>query len=104
MTPEELAVWEPRSGAEILAAEQFKRACNPNAKLTLTYAERITDRTDGPVIRKVRHRAILSHWHLISPAFLHSPNSLVYKMSPDIRTFVGFLPQIWFCEFCFSRQ
>jgi hypothetical protein len=53
-TPEELAVWEPRNGAEILTAEQFKRACNPNAKQTLTYAERITDRTDGPVIRKVQ--------------------------------------------------
>jgi hypothetical protein len=54
MTTEELAVWEPRSGAEILAAEQFKRACDPNAKQTLNYAERITDRTDRPVIRKVQ--------------------------------------------------
>jgi hypothetical protein len=54
MAPEELAVWEPRSGAEILAAEQFKRACDPNAKQTLNYAERIIDRTDGPVIRKVQ--------------------------------------------------
>jgi hypothetical protein len=53
MTPEELAVWEPRNGAEIMAAEQFKRACNPTARQTLNYAERITDRTDGPVIRKV---------------------------------------------------
>jgi hypothetical protein len=58
MTPEELAVWEPRNGAEILAAEQFKRACNPNARQTLTYAERITDRTDGPVIRKVQKEDI----------------------------------------------
>jgi hypothetical protein len=54
MTPEELAVWEPRNGAEIMAAEQFKRACNPNSRQTLNYAERITDRTDGPVIRKVQ--------------------------------------------------
>jgi hypothetical protein len=29
MTPEELAVCEPRDGAEIMAAEQFKRACTP---------------------------------------------------------------------------
>ena len=54
MTPEELSVWEPRSGAEIMAAEQFKRACNPTAKQTLSYAERITDRTDGPIVRKVQ--------------------------------------------------
>jgi hypothetical protein len=39
MTPEELAVWEPRSDAEIMAAEQFKRACHPNAKQTLSYAD-----------------------------------------------------------------
>jgi hypothetical protein len=58
MTPEELAVWEPRNGAEILAAEQFKRACNPSAKQTLNYAERITDRTDGPVVRKVQKEDI----------------------------------------------
>jgi hypothetical protein len=58
MTPEELAVWEPRNGAEIMAAEQFKRACNPNARQTLNYAERITDRTDGPVIRKVQKEDI----------------------------------------------
>src|ERR1051325_12209443 len=58
MTTEELAVWEPRNGAEILAAEQFKRACDPNAKHTLNYAERITDRTDGPLARKVQKEDI----------------------------------------------
>jgi hypothetical protein len=54
MAPEELAIWEPRNGAEIMAAEQFKRACNPNARQTLNDAERITDRTDGPIVRKVQ--------------------------------------------------
>jgi hypothetical protein len=58
MTPEELAVWEPRNGTEIMAAEQFKRACTPNARQPLNYAERITDRIDGPVIRKVQKEDI----------------------------------------------
>ncbi len=58
MTPEELAVWEPRSGAEIMAAEQFKRTCNSNARQTLNYAERITDRTDGPIVPKVQKEDI----------------------------------------------
>jgi hypothetical protein len=54
MTPAELAVWEPRNGAENMAAEQCKRACIPNARQTLNYAERITVRTDGPVVRKAQ--------------------------------------------------
>jgi hypothetical protein len=41
-----------------MAAEQFKRACNPSARQTLNYAERITDRTDGPVIRKIQKEDI----------------------------------------------
>ena len=41
-----------------MAAEQFKRACNPTAKQTLTCAERITDWTEGPIVRKVQKEDI----------------------------------------------
>ncbi len=78
MTPEELAVWEPRTGAEILAAEQFKRACNPKAKQTLSYAERISDRTDGPIIRKI-HKEDLTQYQVERQRFEAAIDALVEK-------------------------
>jgi hypothetical protein len=54
MDEDELKSFVPKTGAELMAMEQFKRACDPKTKNTLGYAQEVTNRTDGPLIRKVQ--------------------------------------------------
>jgi hypothetical protein len=53
MSEDELTTFVPKTGAEVMAMGQFKRACDPKTKNTLPYAQEVTNRTDGPLVRKI---------------------------------------------------
>lgn len=51
MRPEEIATFQPQNGAEVIALRQFTEAIGGISPLR--YAQEITNRTDGPIVRKV---------------------------------------------------
>lgn len=54
MSPAERAVFEPANGAEEMALEAFNRALVQDLKFNvLPYTQEITNRTDGPLVRKI---------------------------------------------------
>jgi hypothetical protein len=52
MSLDELKNFEPKTGGELMAYEQFKRACGHDKK-PLSYAQEITNRVDGPIVKQV---------------------------------------------------
>jgi hypothetical protein len=51
MRPDEIATFQPQNGAEVIALRQFTEAIGGDSPLR--YAQEITNRTDGPILRKV---------------------------------------------------
>jgi hypothetical protein len=57
MSPDEIANFQPQNGAEVIALRQFTEAIAGLAPLR--YAQEITNRTDGPLVRKVQKEDII---------------------------------------------
>jgi hypothetical protein len=53
LSPAEAEIYQPKNMAEFMAMEQLRRACNWKEKSTLGYAQEVTNRTDGPIVRRV---------------------------------------------------
>lgn len=53
LSVDELATFEPKTGAELLAFRQYTKAISNGNKETLAYAQEVTNRTDGVLASKV---------------------------------------------------
>jgi hypothetical protein len=51
MRPDEIAAFQPQNGAEVIALRQFTEAIGGISPLR--YVQEITNRTDGPIVRKI---------------------------------------------------
>ena len=95
LSPDEIANFEPKTGAEIIAFKQFVEACSN--KKSLAYAQEITNRTSGVLEKKVVVKQELSDSEQIVARFIEryqSKTGVLLSREDAIERIVSYKPEL----------